>query len=212
MLAAWGLSTGVAPVGGSTLKLQVNADARPVAEAVLSLRPQQPTMGAPGRVVVDQIGSQFVPRVTAVQVGTAVDFPNSDQTRHQVYSFSPAKRFSLPLYSGTPPEPVLFDQPGVVSLGCNIHDWMQGYIVVVDTPYFAVTDASGAAIIEAPVGHYTLEVWHERLLGDASQNIELSAGEVRLPLSIELSPPPPPRGSERLRALQDRLREQRGRD
>ena len=88
---------------------------------------------------MDQRGSQFVPHVLPVQAGTSVTFPNSDQIRHQVYSFSASKRFELPLYAGTSASPIRFDQPGIVVLGCNIHDWMIGYVVVLDTPYFGKT-------------------------------------------------------------------------
>ena len=91
------------------------------------------------RAVLDQKNRMFVPHVLPIQTGTAVTFPNSDNVRHQVYSFSPAKKFQLPLYAGTPAAPVVFDKPGVVTVGCNIHDQMSAYIVVVDTPYFALT-------------------------------------------------------------------------
>lgn len=199
----------------ASLTLQVVSADGPVADAVISLNAAESALSEPhsDRISVDQVGSEFVPRVTVVRVGTAVDFPNSDLTRHQVYSFSPAKRFSLPLYSGTPPAPVLFDQAGVVSLGCNIHDWMQGFIVVVNTPYFGKTDAEGRASLSAPAGSYRVQLWHERLLGDPSQTMELVDGpsdEIRL--EIELSAPPPPRGSDRLRALQNKLREQGGKN
>jgi plastocyanin len=85
---------------------------------------------------------QFVPEVLVVPVGSEVRFPNHDTVRHHVYSFSPAKKFELKLYTGTPANPVLFDRPGVVVLGCNIHDQMVGWILVVDTPYYAQTLAA----------------------------------------------------------------------
>ena len=88
----------------------------------------------PGREIVDQINLEFVPHVKPVVVGSPVYFPNKDDVRHHVYSFSPAKRFELPLYSGTPAAPVVFDRPGIVAIGCNIHDWMLGYIYVAETP------------------------------------------------------------------------------
>ena len=75
--------------------------------------------------------------------GTSVAFPNSDNIRHHVYSFSLAKRFELRLYQGTQSAPVVFDSPGVVVLGCNIHDWMVGYIYVTDDSRFAVSDEHG---------------------------------------------------------------------
>src|SRR5207302_1290602 len=98
--------------------------------------------------------------VTAVQVGTAVMFPNKDNIRHHVYSFSPAKKFELPLYAGIPAEPVVFDKEGIVTLGCNIHDWMVAYVAVLPTPYFQVTGREGRALFsDLRAGQYTVEVW-----------------------------------------------------
>jgi plastocyanin len=77
---------------------------------------------------MDQRNREFVPHVLVIEAGTWVDFPNSDTVSHQVYSFSPAKPFQLPLYKGSAHPPVLFDHPGLVTLGCNIHDNMLGYI------------------------------------------------------------------------------------
>lgn len=120
----------------------------------------------PARNSVDQINKDFVPYVKAVYVGTLVRFPNKDNIRHHVYSFSPAKKFELPLYSGTAAPPVLFDKPGVVVLGCNIHDWMVGYIYVADTPYFATTEKDGLAVIDGlPAGDYLVRVWHPDMEG-----------------------------------------------
>ena len=110
---------------------------------------------------VDQVDKQFVPYVKPVFVGSKVRFPNSDHIRHQVYSFSPAKKFELPLYGGTAAQPVVFDTPGVVVLGCKIHDWMVGYIYVSETPYFATTEAEGTASLEdLPPGEYSVRLWH----------------------------------------------------
>jgi plastocyanin len=135
---------------------------------------------------VDQMHKQFVPYVTAVLVGSMVRFPNSDNIRHQVYSFSPAKKFELPLYGGTSAPPVVFDTPGVVVLGCNIHDWMVGYIYVSATPYFAKTEEAGSAIIDdLPPGDYTLRVWHPNIEHEdeaATRRVTLSADH---PTSVE---------------------------
>ena len=114
---------------------------------------------------IDQVNKEFVPRVSVVQTGTTITFPNKDDIRHHVYSFSSPKIFDLKLYSGTPANPVIFDKPGLVVLGCNIHDWMVGYLLVVDTPYFARSDAKGEARIEAPAGEYEVNAWHPRLQG-----------------------------------------------
>ena len=113
---------------------------------------------------VDQVDKQFVPYVKPVFVGSTVRFPNSDNIRHQVYSFSPAKKFELPLYGGTNAPPVIFDKPGVVVLGCNIHDWMIGYIYVSETPFFAKTGPLGtASITDMPSGDYIVRIWHPNL-------------------------------------------------
>jgi plastocyanin len=113
---------------------------------------------------IAQISRQFAPRVSVVPVGTPVSFPNKDTVRHHVYSFSPTKVFDLKLYAGMPTTPVVFGGPGVVVLGCNIHDQMAAWLVVVDTPFYGKTDAAGTATLAAiPPGNYTLRVWHPNL-------------------------------------------------
>jgi plastocyanin len=140
---------------------------RPVADAVVVAVPADASVRLPAKPhegVVDQIDKQFVPKVQVVDVGTAVMFPNNDHVRHQVYSFSPAKRFELPLYAGVPAKPILFEKPGVVVLGCNIHDWMIGYIYVSESPYFAKTRADGtAALTNLPPRAYIVRVWHPQM-------------------------------------------------
>lgn len=102
--------------------------------------------------------------MTVIQAGSSIIFPNKDSVRHHVYSFSPAKTFELKLYSGVPSTPVVFDKAGTVVLGCNIHDQMLAFVYVVDTPYFAKTDASGKVKIgDVPNGDYLLKVWHYAL-------------------------------------------------
>jgi plastocyanin len=115
------------------------------------------------KAVMDQINREFVPHALVVQQGTRVSFPNSDSVQHHVYSFSPAKTFELKLYSELEVEPLLFEKAGVVELGCNVHDWMLGYIYVADTPYFGQTDKDGVVSITAPKGDYQLSLWHPRL-------------------------------------------------
>jgi plastocyanin len=97
---------------------------KPVLDAVVTLMPVggPPPALRPMPAVMDQVNKEFVPAVLPVVVGTPVSFPNRDNIRHHVYSFSPAKKFELPLYMGTPSAPVVFDKPGAVALGCNIHD------------------------------------------------------------------------------------------
>lgn len=113
---------------------------------------------------IAQKNKTFVPYVSVIQTGSSVSFPNQDRVRHHVYSFSPAKSFELKLYANVPSAPVVFDKPGTVVLGCNIHDNMLAFIHVVDTPYFAKTDASGKAkLTNLPNGQYQLKVWHPAL-------------------------------------------------
>jgi plastocyanin len=135
-----------------------------VADAVILVIPADPRNALRARApaaAVDQVDKQFVPYVKPIFVGSTIRFPNSDHIRHQVYSFSPAKKFELPLYSGTDALPVMFDKPGVVVLGCNIHDWMIGYIYVSETPFFAKTGLLGTAVInDLPAGEYTVRIWH----------------------------------------------------
>ncbi|MGH7936162.1 MAG: methylamine utilization protein, partial [Chthoniobacterales bacterium] len=102
---------------------------------------------APNRAVIDQQNKQFIPYVTAVEVGTAITFPNKDNIRHHVYSLSPAKKFELPLYAGIPAAPVIFDKEGFVTLGCNIHDAMIAYVAVLPTPFFQVTGSEGHVLL-----------------------------------------------------------------
>lgn len=112
-------------------------------------------------VIMDQKHMQFVPDIVVIQTGSAVDFPNSDQIKHQVYSFSPAKTFQLSLYAGRRYPPVRFDRPGLVTVGCNIHDFMIGFIYVTDSPFFGRTDADGKLQLHGlAAGGYLLTLWH----------------------------------------------------
>ena len=138
---------------------------------------------------MDQRARQFAPTVVPIQAGTDVLFPNSDDVRHHVYSFSYPNAFELKLYHGEPSEPVRFDDAGIVVLGCNIHDGMIGYLQVVDTPWFATSPASGTArIANAPVGAYTLRVWHPDL-GTRYLNrpVTLGSGTTRLVVTLDPS-------------------------
>ena len=106
----------------------------------------------------------FNPDLVIVPVGSTVTFPNSDKVSHQVYSFSPAKRFQLPLYRGTPYAPTTFDNTGIVTLGCNIHDDMIAYVIVTDARWFGRTGADGSWHANGlPSGQFRIEVWHPRM-------------------------------------------------
>ena len=167
ILAGCCLCHGVAASAADVSAIIKDAEGKPVNDAVVLAFPAKggATAAKAGSETMDQVDKEFVPRVKPIRVGTSVRFPNQDNTRHQVYSFSAAKKFELPLYAGKPAAPVVFDKPGVVTLGCNIHDWMLGYIYVADTPYFGKTDAEGKTRIgDLPPGDYTLKVWHPRMI------------------------------------------------
>lgn len=160
LLAAAG--PGCAQAAQLTLQLKSAAGAA-VEDVVVYLLPVRPAaaLPPPAAARIDQVDKTFVPLVSVVQAGTRVSFPNRDNIRHHVYSFSPPKRFEIKLYADTPSTPILFDKAGYVVMGCNIHDSMIAHLLVVDTPWFAISDARGAArIVDVPAGDYTLVVWH----------------------------------------------------
>jgi len=190
MLAAWlGLSMGPS-IAASVQLTVVDEQGRPVPGAVVFLdSPQASKVVRPmAQVDMAQQNKRFVPDVLLVTRGTPVAFPNRDTVRHHVYSFSPTKRFELKLYVGTPAQPVVFDQPGVAVLGCNIHDQMIARVVVVDTPYRAQADADGRVVLDnVPPDAYQLRLWHQRLpVGAAAQAQALSMTDKSLALRVVL--------------------------
>jgi plastocyanin len=104
----------------------------------------------------------FRPTLLAIEIGTKVEFPNLDDTYHNIFSYSPAKRFDLGRYppNESPPPSQVFDKAGLVTLRCDIHEHMRGLILVLDTPYFAITDAAGNyRLTKLPAGRFTLKAW-----------------------------------------------------
>ncbi|GFD94332.1 hypothetical protein KUL156_35870 [Alteromonas sp. KUL156] len=154
------------PTGVFSITLN-DSDNKPVNDGVFLFEPQfevnEHQMPQPQAVVMNQIDKQFVPHVLVVKAGTEVTFPNADNLFHHVYSFSPTKQFELKLYKEFTAKPLRFDTPGVVDIGCNIHDWMLGYIVVSDSPYFGKTDSEGKSLISLPHGEYTVRFWHPQV-------------------------------------------------
>ena len=175
----------------------------PLSDAVAELQQAQPQANLSTQAVkpaeVAQKDLTFVPFVSAVQKGTQIEFPNQDKTRHHVYSFSPAKVFELKLYAGKPEAPVLFDKAGVVALGCNIHDYMQAFVYVGDSPYLAVSNNDGLVQLNGvPDGQYQLKVWHP--WQDAEQPTvavtvpAATAIEIKLPVTRQEKPQKPKKG------------------
>ena len=185
----------LAAVGVPAAELEVavvGVDGKPVASAVVMLRSNVAAAApraAAAAATVDQMNKQFAPWVQVLRVGTPVRFANHDDITHHVYSFSPAKRFAYRLQTGEVQGPLDFDAPGVVVLGCNIHDWMVGYLYVTDAPRALVTDADGRARFGAlAAGAWQVQVWHPGLTAAAAppdRSVMLAADD-RLSISLKL--------------------------
>lgn len=150
------------PLAAASLEVNITyADGTAVPHAVAYAIPARAIPMARTVASMDQVNRTFVPHVLPVRVGTWVEFPNSDNVMHQVYSISPAKRFQSPLYVGKPARPVQFDKPGVVAIGCNIHEQMSGFVIVVPTPYFGTAVNGRLTISGLGADDYTVHVWYE---------------------------------------------------
>jgi plastocyanin len=185
-------------LGSSGHGLSASLDARtvdpaekPVADAVVYALPAAGGAEAKSRrtIAIEQVDREFVPYVSVIQTGTAVTFPNRDPMLHHVYSFSPAGPFEIKLYSGKSPSAIVFDKPGVITLGCNIHDWMIAYILVVPTPYFARSDANGIARLrELPPGPYELRVWHPQQKAQPPHQVVTLESSAQARFTLEVLP------------------------
>lgn len=194
-----------APAAAGAAEVQVSvrdALGAPLQDAVVFARPlsgQAPGPRKEAAATIAQRSRQFIPYVSVVQRGTAVSFPNEDDVRHHVYSFSAAKTFEIKLYVGTPAEPVVFDTPGEVVLGCNIHDHMRAFVYVVDTPHFARSDAAGKAVLSGlPAGEYEIAAAHYAQAGAAPlQRLQLRAEENAVAaFALARRPVPQPPGTK----------------
>lgn len=194
-----------------SVTVTLDGSTEPVANAVVSV--DSGRQGTPVSAEIYQKDRAFHPHVLVVPVGSSVDFPNRDNTQHHVYSFSPAKTFNIELYADRPAAPIVFDKPGIVELGCNIHDHMQGFVVVTDTAATGQTDASGQVTLsiesqgtEGSPEKVTLEIWHPRL-PDNTRPVtrEIEAGDESAIVTLNLEPEPAAEGS--LDRLQQRFRE-----
>ncbi len=173
--------------------LQVNVQdeqGRPLPDAVVFLESRDAARAVKPQegVEVAQQNRAFVPGVQVVTRGSSVNFPNRDTVRHHVYSFSPTKKFELKLYIGTPASPVVFDQAGVVVLGCNIHDEMVGWILVMETPHYGRSAANGRVVLaDVPEGSYRLRVWHSHLpVGVAASSQAQTVGAAGGTVTVQL--------------------------
>ena len=198
MLARLALALGALLMAGAAQAADLTVVVRdtgghPVADAVVIVdAPSRPP--APGRFTIGQHNMRFEPGVLVVPVGSTVTFNNLDPFRHHVYSFSAARKFEIKLFGAGQTRPVTFDKAGLVAIGCNIHDSMQGFIQVVDTPFAGKTDASGRVTIRGlPAGAHHVRVWHSLLRAPANQ-LTLTADAARtpsLPVTVRLRRPAP---------------------
>jgi plastocyanin len=187
-----------APASAAELTVSLKTPSgEPVRDAVISYRPAsggaQVKVGGHYEMVQENI--QFHPFVLVVPLGAEVTFPNHDKVRHHVYSFSPAKRFELKLFGHEETRTVRFDKPGIVALGCNIHDKMIAFIDVVDTPYAAKTDDMGRVTLSGlPEGPGQLTVWHPGLRTPQNEQVHplsLARGGANEAYIIDLRPSAP---------------------
>jgi len=195
-LLALALAGAMSPLAATPLAVRVvDSSGRPVRDAVVTLYPSGSTARparSGGRFVVSQQKLQFHPFLTIVPVGADVSFPNLDPTKHHVYSFSPAKKFELKLFAKDQSRTVHFDRPGVVALGCNIHDQMSAFIIVTDSAWTARTNAEGMVVFgDAPSASGRLTAWHPYLRapgGQLQQNV--APGQRNAGFQLRLRAPP----------------------
>lgn len=193
-MVIFGLTLLLGSFGSNAFELSLlDQDGNKIKDAYIAIPEGQIETNHPSPKIMDQIDQQFVPHVLAVAQGDSVVFPNSDNIRHHVYSFSKAKRFEIELYEGVPDQPILFDQAGLVVLGCNIHDSMLGYILVSPWPEFSVSDKTGKVSLSKPV--QKVAVWHpwlkdikEPIFVDVSLSENKQSGTIQLNLTKPKAP------------------------
>ena len=170
----------------------VDRDGNPVNDVAVFLEQSgadnAPVTGKSAKM--DQVDAAFVPHLLVVQKGTRVDFPNSDVIAHHVYSFSKPNDFILPLYKGNAHSPIDFKHPGIVTLGCNIHDHMLAYVLVVDSPVFGKTGPDGKVVLDASaVGDATVRIWSPRIKDDGDLLLQAVGSDLVFQLKRGLRPP-----------------------
>lgn len=181
-----------APVLASDIQITVlDNRGEPLKDAVVFLKSDALVATAKplDGVEMAQQDREFIPGLSIVTRGSGVEFPNRDDVRHHVYSFSPAKTFELKLYIGKPKAPVVFDQEGVIELGCNIHDSMLGWVLVTSTPVYAKTNDDGQVVFEGQEpDQYTLDVWHRSFpYGAPYEHSSVTLGEASVTHTIALA-------------------------
>lgn len=191
-----------------------DAAGHPLADTVVAVYGAAAAGRPAATAVIDQVDKQFAPRLLSISTGDAVSFPNSDNIRHHVYSFSPAKTFELPLYHGVPSAPVTFDKAGKVVLGCNIHDRMSAHVFVLDTPWHGVSSGGTFTVSNLAPGTYRVALFHPRHDGadpllEREIEVDAVAATTELTIAAALPPAAPPAASalspleQKFKALRD---------
>ncbi|HLT12859.1 MAG TPA: methylamine utilization protein [Marinobacter sp.] len=174
-----------------TLDLTLTSAGGPVAGALVFF--DQGPAPTPVHTEIYQKDRQFHPPVLVIPAGSSVEFPNRDTTQHHVYSFSPAKTFELELYTDRPEAPVIFDRPGIVELGCNIHDHMQAFVLVMAHEAYGLTDTAGRVQLSVPAdtnNTVTVNIWHPRLPDNTRPEQHTIRVDQPVRVSLELTPEP----------------------
>lgn len=145
----------------------VGTDSKPVENVVVYATPKAGVAGLPlntNQLAINQEGKKFAPYVTVMQKGQSITFNNKDDITHHIYSVSGDNRFEFKLKANSTKVTQSMESAEEVAMGCNIHDWMSGYALVVDTPYFGKTDDKGRLTLPlASLGEYIVTVWHPQL-------------------------------------------------
>lgn len=207
VLSAAFLSIAMLPAAAATLKLQAaDQGGKPLADAVAVLVPETPDTApkpAPRDHVIDQKNETFLPLVEIVAAGDQVIFRNSDRTRHHVYTFSPLGQFEFVLKPNESSTPVKLQKPGVIPVGCNIHDFMINYLFVTDSRWAGKSDEKGVVTLtDVPPGSYAVKWWHPRQRPGAqpvTQTVTVSGDQASASVSVPVMAPPPRDDTERER-------------
>jgi plastocyanin len=191
----------------------IDEQGQPLKQAVVAIT--SPSIAAANTApvvhVLDQVNKRFVPDIIAINKDDSIRFPNSDDIRHHVYSFSTTHTFELPLYSGEPENPVQFRNAGMVIVGCNIHDRMKGYIYILEDSRHAISTAGKATFTNLPTEALTVTVYHPQAVSEPALTITLQPNELATlqPLKITLNPIEPKSGPAGKTALEKKFQELR---
>ncbi len=178
---------------GSELQIMVqDSSGKPASNIVVVVIPKSiKAEKRQERLTISQIDKAFSPYMTVMQTGQPLEFSNSDDITHHIFSASRTQNFSFKIRKGQRYSAITFDSPTSISMGCNIHDWMSGHILIVDTPYFILTNKDGiASIIVDELGEATIKTWHPQMNKtdiDTRKQILLPVDNMKLKIKLKQS-------------------------